>query len=160
MRIDADSLEWHADFPPMRLLTDAETIRDTYEVERFLGEGAFAEVYRVKHKFFGRQALKIFKRSGMEESEIYDALGEAVMLSRLGHPNIIRVFEANVVAINDKMFGYFTMENVAGGSLDKFWRSYRGRLVPVEVTIDLMRQVCRGLTYGPSGVSPSNSSRH
>lgn len=133
-------------FSPMRLLTEGETLRDTYEVERFLGEGAFAEVYRVKHKFFGRQALKIFKRSGMEESEIYDALGEAVMLSRLGHPNIIRVFEANVVAINDKMFGFFTMENVAGGSLDKFWRSYRGRLVPVEVTVDLMRQVCRGLT--------------
>src|SRR6266478_8017411 len=111
----------------MRLLTEGETVRDTYEVERFLGEGAFAEVYRVKHKFFGRQALKIFKRSGMQESDICDALGEAVMLSRIGHPNIVRVFEANVLGIDGKVFGYFTMENIAGGSLDKFWRSYRGR---------------------------------
>lgn len=138
----------------MRLLTEGETIRDTYEVERLLGEGAFAEVYRVKHKFFGRQALKIFKRSGMEESEIYDALGEAVMLSRLGHPNIIRVFEANVVTINEKVFGYFTMENIAGGSLDKFWRSYRGRLVPVETTVDLMKQVCRGLSVAHQASPP------
>jgi hypothetical protein len=30
----------------MSLLKDGETIRETYEVERFLGEGAFAEVYR------------------------------------------------------------------------------------------------------------------
>src|SRR5712664_3530111 len=29
----------------MTLLHDGENIRDTYEVERFLGEGAFAEVY-------------------------------------------------------------------------------------------------------------------
>ncbi len=27
---------------PMRLLEDGQIIRDTYEVERFLGEGAFA----------------------------------------------------------------------------------------------------------------------
>jgi serine/threonine protein kinase len=138
----------------MPLLYESQTIRDTYQVERFVGEGAFAEVYRVKHKFFGRQALKIFKRSGMEEAEIHDALGEAVMLSRIGHPNIIRVFEANVLAINNKMFGYFTMENVAGGSLDKFWRSYQGRLVPVDVTVDLMRQVCRGLTVAHQTAPP------
>ena len=29
---------------PVRLLTEGDTVRDTYEVERFLGEGAFAEV--------------------------------------------------------------------------------------------------------------------
>src|SRR5207245_8809633 len=41
--------------------------------------------------------------------------------------------------------GYFTMENVAGGSLDKFWRSYGGRLVPIPTAIDLIKQVCRGV---------------
>jgi len=39
----------------MRLLEEGQTVRDTYEVERFLGEGAFAEVYRVKRRFLGRQ---------------------------------------------------------------------------------------------------------
>ena len=48
----------------MALLHDGENIRDTYEVERFLGEGAFAEVYRVKHRFLGRQAMKVFKITG------------------------------------------------------------------------------------------------
>lgn len=129
----------------MPLLREGQQIKDTYEVERFVGEGAFAEVYRVKHKFFGRQAMKIFKRSGMEESEIFDALGEAIMLSKIGHPNIVRVFEANILPIDDRMFGYFTMENIAGGSLDKFWRSFAGRLMPLDIAVDVIKQVCRGL---------------
>ena len=90
----------------------------------------------------------------MEESEIYEALGEAVMLSRIGHPNIVRVFEANVVTIDGKVFGYFTMQNVAAGSLDEFWRSYRGRLLPVETTADLMKQVCRGLSVAHQSSPP------
>ncbi|MDQ6706613.1 MAG: hypothetical protein M3Z85_11625, partial [Acidobacteriota bacterium] len=81
----------------MRLLEDGDTVRDTYEVERFLGEGAFAEVYRVKHRFLGRQAMKVFKRRGMELDEIHEMLAEAILLSRIGHPNIVRVFDANVV---------------------------------------------------------------
>ena len=53
----------------MPLLEEGHMLRDTYEVERFLGEGAFAEVYRVKHCFLGRQAMKVFKRVGMTLEE-------------------------------------------------------------------------------------------
>jgi len=129
----------------MHLLEEGETIRDTCEVERFLGEGAFAEVYRVKHRFLGRQAMKVFKRVGMSLDEIHEMLGEASLLSRIGHPNIVRVFDANVLETPRGTCGYFTMENVAGGSLDKFWRSHGGRLVPIETTLDLIKQVCRGI---------------
>jgi len=129
----------------MRLLEDGQTIRDTYEVERFLGEGAFAEVYRVKHRFLGRQAMKVFKRVGMNLDEIHDMLGEAILLSRIGHPNIVRVFDANVLETAHGTCGYFTMENIPGGSLDKFWRSHGGQFVPVETAIDLIKQVCRGI---------------
>jgi len=129
----------------MALLKEGQIIRDTYEVERFLGEGAFAEVYRVKHRFLGRQAMKVFKQMGMQLSEIEEMLGEAIMLSKIGHPNIVRVFDANTFEADQRILGYFTMENVPGGSLDKFWHSFGGELVPVETTIDLMKQVCRGL---------------
>ena len=80
----------------MPLLQEGENIKGTYEVERFLGEGAFAEVYRVRHRFLGRQAMKLFKRVGMTQDEIEEILGEAILLSRIGHPNIVRVFDANV----------------------------------------------------------------
>ncbi|MCP5560566.1 MAG: serine/threonine protein kinase [Verrucomicrobiaceae bacterium] len=130
----------------MAILSEGQTIRDTYEVERFLGEGAFAEVYRVKHRFLGRQAMKVFKAAGMTLGDIEEMLGEAIMLSKIGHPNIVRVFDANTLETDRGLFGYFTMENVPGGSLEKFWQSHGTKFVPLETTIDLMKQVCRGLT--------------
>jgi len=94
----------------MRLLDEGQMIRDTYEVERFLGEGAFAEVYRVKHRFLGRQAMKLFKRVGMSLDEIHDMLGEAILLSRINHPNIVRVFNADILETPRGTCGFFTME--------------------------------------------------
>ena len=130
----------------MALLEEGQMISETYEVERFLGEGAFAEVYRVKHRFLGRQAMKVFKRVGVTVADIEEMLGEAIMLSRIGHPNIVRVFDANVIDTPRGLCGFFTMENVPGGSLEKFWHSHGTRFVPVETTVDLMKQVCRGLS--------------
>ncbi len=130
----------------MRLLAEGQVIRDTYEVERFLGEGAFAEVYRVKHRFLGRQAMKVFKRVGMSKDEIHEMLGEAILLSHIGHPNIVRVFDANVLESTRGTCGYFTMENIPGGSLEKFWHSHGGKFVPLQTSLDLIKQVCRGLS--------------
>jgi serine/threonine protein kinase len=127
------------------LLHEGQTVRGTYEVERFLGEGAFAEVYRVKHRFLGRQAMKVLKIIGMTPEEIEEQLEEAIILSRVGHPNIVRVFDANVTETSRGVCGFFTMEYVAGGSLEQFWRSYGTQFVPVETAVDLMCQVCRGL---------------
>jgi serine/threonine-protein kinase len=138
----------------MRLLEEGQVIRETYEVERFLGQGAFAEVYRVKHRFLGRQAMKVFKRAGMSLDEIHEMLGEAILLSRIGHPNIVRVFDANVLEASGGTCGYFTMENVPGGSLDKFWRSHGSRFVPLETSVDLAKQVCRGIAQAHQETPP------
>ena len=58
----------------MSLLAEGQVVRDTYTVERFLGEGAFAEVYRVQHRFLGRQAMKVLKLSGASLDEIESLL--------------------------------------------------------------------------------------
>lgn len=108
----------------MPLLADGQRIGDAYETERYLGEGAFAEVYRVRHRFLGRQAMKVFKTPGMTPQETEEMLGEAILLSRIGHPNIIRVFNADVLDLATGTHGFFTMEYVPGGSLDRYWRSY------------------------------------
>jgi serine/threonine protein kinase len=129
----------------MAILIEGEIIRDTYEVERLLGEGAFAEVYRVKHRFLGRQAMKVFKRVGMSLGEIHEMLGEAVLLTHLKHPNIISVSNADIFETPRGTCGFFTMEHVPGGSLDKFWRSHGAQIVPIPTTIDLVKQICRGI---------------
>src|SRR5205085_2215743 len=128
----------------MALLKEDQIIRSIYTVERFLGEGAFAEVYRVNHRLFGRQAMKVFKTPGTIE-EVEQALEEAVMLSKIGHRNIIRVFDADVIDGPVGSLGFFTMEYVAGGSLQHFWQSHGDRFVPVETAVDILRQVCQGL---------------
>src|SRR5882724_10643356 len=120
----------------MGLLAEGETILNTYEVETFLGEGSFAEVYRVKHRFLGRQAMKVFKATGLTVSELDELLKEAKLLSRLGHQNIIRVFDANVADTLRGLCGFFTMEYLAGGSLERFWQSHNNQFVPVETVID------------------------
>ncbi len=129
----------------MTLLNDGQLVRGTYEVERYLGEGAFAEVYRVQHRFLGRQAMKVFKTKGMSIEEIEAMLGEAILLSRIGHPNIIRVFDANILEINEATYGFFTMEYIPGGTLDRYWQSYQNKLMPVAEAVDIMRQICAGL---------------
>ncbi len=129
----------------MGLLREGQSIRGTYEVERLVGEGAFAEVYRVRHRFLGRQAMKVFKTVGMTVAEIEDMLGEAILLSRIGHPNLIRVFDANTTDTSRGICGFFTTEYIAGGSLEQFWRSHGTNLVPVETAVEIARQVCRGL---------------
>jgi serine/threonine protein kinase len=138
----------------MRALKDGQVIRDTYEVERVLGEGAFAVVYRVNHKFLGRQAMKVFKTPGMNVKEIEDLLSEAVLLSRIGHPNIVRVFDANVIETDKGTFGFFTMEYVPGGSLDQFWQSHGRQYIPINTTIDIITQMCSGLAVAHSEKPP------
>lgn len=138
----------------MRLLKEGDRIRDTYEVERFLGEGAFAEVYRVKHRFLGRQAMKLFKSPGLTQEDLEGWLEEAVLLSRLGHPNIIRVYDANTHPTGDGDYGFFTMEYVAGGSLDRYWQSHGRQFVPVETAVEILKQACRGLSVGHNESPP------
>jgi len=138
----------------MECLEIGQIVRDTYEVERFLGEGAFAEVYRVKHRFLGRQAMKVLKAPGMSVKELEGLLNEALILSRIGHPNIVRVFDANTLDTPHGTRGFFTMEYVAGGTLHDYWTSHDNRLVPVDTTIDIVTQVCRGLSVAHNESPP------
>jgi serine/threonine-protein kinase len=138
----------------MALLEQGENLHGTYEVERYLGEGAFAEVYRVQHRILGRQAMKVFKRSGVTEDQIVEMLSEAILLSKIGHPNLIRVFDANVLERPEGPRGFFTMEYVAGGTLDRLWRSYRKRLMPVDEAVAVIRQVCSGLAVAHDASPP------
>lgn len=128
------------------ILRDGERIRDTYEVERPIGQGAFAEVYRVQHRFLGRQAMKVLTTPGLTQDQVEALLQEAVLLSKMGHPNIIRVFDANTFENAKGVFGYFTMEYIAGGSLERFWQSHGSRFVPLDTTIEILLQASRGLT--------------
>jgi serine/threonine-protein kinase len=138
----------------MILLETGQKIGTNYEVDRFLGEGAFAEVYRVKHRFFGFQAMKVLKQKGISLQEVESLLSEAILLSRIEHPNIIRVFDASTFELNGKTMGFFTMEYIPGGCLHNYWRSYKEYFMPVSEVVEITKQICEGLSVAHTSDPP------
>jgi serine/threonine-protein kinase len=128
----------------MGMLEPGDRINDTLTVDRPLGEGAYAEVYRVRHEFLGLQAMKLFKRvASLQETRAM--LDEARLLSKLGHPNIVRLFDANTLQTSEGRRGFFTMEYIAGGSLDRLVRSHAASSVPISVAVDAIEQITAAL---------------
>jgi len=132
----------------MKIFEEGQMIGRRYQMERFLGEGAFGEVYRVRNLHLGRlEALKIFKLRGMNKEEVDECLTEPRLLAdeRMQHPNIVRIWDADYLEQPDGMICYFTMEYVGGGSLHSYWSSFGNRLVPLEDTLRIVKQIASGL---------------
>lgn len=113
-----------------------EVIDNTYEIQFFIGEGAFGEVYRVKHKFMGLQALKLLKQEYVDNTDIEQFLDEAKILSKITHPNVVRVFDANCFEYSNIQYYYITMGFVSGETL----RKYLLRELRVEINLALSIQ--------------------
>lgn len=125
------------------LQPDQEIPGGTYVVEHLLGAGAFSEVYRVRHRFLGRMAMKVF-REIRTEPKAHALLREAILLSRMGHPNIVRMFDAGIASTPSGRRAWFTTEYLPGGSLEDFRLRHPGPL-PVATSVDILVQVCAGL---------------
>ena len=120
----------------MPLLKKNEVINDTYTVKFFIGEGAFGEVYRVSHKFMGLQVIKLLKKKYVEGVDTLKITQEAVILSKLTHENIVRVFETNTFQREDENFYFITMEFVSGESISDLLK--REIHLPLKLTYSIL----------------------
>lgn len=69
-----------------------------YQIERRLGEGAFAAVYQARDTVEGiRVAIKVPHTSMMSQDVLKDFQNEARMVARMEHPNILPLKDANFV---------------------------------------------------------------
>jgi serine/threonine protein kinase len=125
----------------MPALSPGEILRGTYTVLRPLGEGAFSEVYQVRHRFMGLQALKLFRAGSLGRES--DPFREAFLLSRIEHPNIVRVFDANIAEVGGRGVPFLTMEYLAGGTLAELIAKMAP--LPPERAVGLQMQICAGL---------------
>jgi serine/threonine-protein kinase len=103
----------------------AETLRYTfaegawidgtpYRVVRPLGIGGMAEVYEVDHTRTGtRRAVKLL-REAMDPggTAARRLLGEARLLTRLDHPNVVRVYEAGTIGDGRPFFAMQLLEGI------------------------------------------------
>jgi|TARA_B100001971_G_scaffold207653_1_gene228144 serine/threonine-protein kinase len=131
--------------PINTILSKGELINNTYEVNFFIGQGAFGEVYRVKHKFFDEfQVMKVFKNKYVEKTDLNEVINEGRILTRLAHPNVVKVFEINTFNKNEKDHYFITMSFVAGESLSQLVN--RKIQLDVPVATSIIVDVLKGLT--------------
>lgn len=127
------------------ILLKGEKVNDTYEIQFFIGEGAFGEVYRVTHKYLGMQVMKVFKEDYVNKTDIATVTREAKILSKLTHPNIVRVFETNSFYRGDKKYFFITMGFVSGETLTQLLR--RKIQLPIPVAISIQKDLLAGLKF-------------
>jgi transitional endoplasmic reticulum ATPase len=127
------------------ILLKGEILNDTYEIQFFIGEGAFGEVYRIKHKFLGIQVMKVFKEDYVDNSDLSTITKEAKILSKLTHPNIVRVFETNSFIKGDKKFYFITMGFVSGETVTQLLT--RKIQLPVPIALSIQNDLLTGLKF-------------
>jgi serine/threonine protein kinase len=129
-----------------------------FQVELYLGGGAFGQVYRTLHQ---RRlvALKITRRTFDDAKDLADMLCEALLLNELRARdptafNLIEIYGCGVLE-NYYNRGYIAMEYMPGGSLRNRLDSLgRGQPLPDEETVDILCQVCAALEVAHSQDPP------
>ncbi|ACS33301.1 PEGA domain-containing protein [Thermococcus gammatolerans] len=125
-------------FPPELL--------DKYEPLEFLGEGGFAKVFKAKRKKDGKIVAIKIPRIDEKTSSLF--LKEIAAWYNLNHPNIVRLYKADILPIP-----YLEMEYVEGVNLNgKTIRDLDKYPKPVDEkkALQLIRGIAEGLKYAHS----------
>jgi serine/threonine-protein kinase len=117
-------------------------VRDL-EVVRYLGSGAYGDVFEVTHPFLGPQALKLVE-VGPNAPPVEQLLAEARVLAKIVHPNVVRVFDAGVVNLNGAEQPFLTMELMPAGTLGDLQK--RRLRLDIAEAVTVGTQLLAGLT--------------
>jgi serine/threonine-protein kinase len=118
------------------------TIVGEYRVESKLGEGGMASVFGAIHPLIGKKAaIKVMSPSlSLDRAAEARFVLEAQAVNRIGHPNIVDVF--NFGRLPDGR-SYFVMEWLQGETLfDRMWRQLP---LPLPDVVHILDQICDAL---------------
>jgi eukaryotic-like serine/threonine-protein kinase len=126
----------HGDTPAPDLLIGE------YRVVRVIGRGAFGTVYEGVHRVVDKRAAIKVLRSELSRDPAMVArfVDEARAVNRVGHPNIVDVYDFGELDDGRK---YCVMEFLSGVTLAELLRT-RGRLA-LEITVRLLGAVAKAL---------------
>ena len=120
----------------------AGKLRDHYRIGKMLGSGAFGEVRVCVHRESGAQrAVKVLRKSHMDEDEKKMLFNEINNLKDLDHPNILKMYEF----FEDEKRYYIVTDICKGGELfDEIVA--RGKFSEKDASL-LMKQVLSCINY-------------
>jgi serine/threonine-protein kinase len=124
-----------------------------YEVEKELGHGAMATVYKAVDPVIGRvvaiKTIRMEQGFGLEAEELRQRLyREAQSAGNLNHPNIVTIYDIG----EEGDLSYIAMEYVEGESLESWMQ--KNRIPPNEQTIAIIEQIASGLDFaGARGIT-------
>jgi serine/threonine protein kinase/tetratricopeptide (TPR) repeat protein len=113
-----------------------------YEIEREIGQGAFATVYLARDSRHERRvALKVLNADPSSEAGELRFIREIRLLARLQHPNILPLHDSGHV----EALLYYLMPYVSGETLRI--RMSRERQLPIDVAVRISNEVADALAY-------------
>ncbi len=120
-----------------------------YEIERELGRGAMAVVYKALDPLIGRvvaiKTIRLEHGAGMEEAELKTRLyREARSAGVLNHPNIVTIYDIG----EEGEVAYIAMEYIEGETLETWLAGHP--IPPLDVTTSIIEQIASGLDYAAS----------
>ena len=134
----------------MQMYKPGDILLDKYRIEDLVGQGAFAEVYKVTHlKLNSTRAIKVLHKDkpGLGSTEFSEYQERFQFEARLGerfkNPNIIQVIDFD----QDGNELILAMEYAAGGSLEKLIETLNANktLLPINTAIKMAIDVANGL---------------
>ena len=125
-------------------LRPGTTIKGTYRISRFLGEGGAGAVYAAEHKSLGHAvAVKTLFGKFLRDNEMRRRfLEEAIIQANLSHPNIAKVTDV----VDEGGMCAIIMEFIEGSSLDHALDSVGGSL-QLESSVRVMLGLLDGMHY-------------
>ncbi len=118
-------------------------LADRFRVERILGQGGMGTVFEVTHVHTKhRRALKLLNRELSDNHEASDRfLREASVAGRIGHPNIVEVYDAGRLDTGEP---YLLMELLQGEALESLIERHPQGL-PLDLSLRLVETAARAL---------------
>jgi eukaryotic-like serine/threonine-protein kinase len=120
-----------------------------YDVEKELGRGAMAVVYKAVDPVIGRvvaiKTIRMEQGIGLGQEDLRQRLyREAQSAGNLNHPNIVTIYDIG----EEGDLSYIAMEFIEGESLENWIQ--KNRIPPVEQTSGIIEQIASGLDFAAS----------
>lgn len=124
---------------------------ERYEIDQRIGSGGMARVYRGYDTSLNRMvAIKVLYEHLSQETSFRERFErEAQLVARLNHPNIVQVYDFNMIPRGDELIYYMVMSYIPGQTLQEILDSHwaREQMLPHDRVLEIIEDMADALDY-------------